>query len=504
MEISNASAIFIGGEQYSQMYHGSDLIWPNASYTDTTNNVQYKLVTPPGFENHGYISTTQYTVDANDYITSTVGRLINAIDIDFCRATIGNKEINTIGDLIKWVDDLAEEIRSIPPRHNYANDYLTFEALESGNITWKAIGTSSPAKTISYSINNGAWTSISSSSAGTNISVSAGDKVRFKGNESSYATSNNVYSGFENQSGAKFNIYGNIMSLIYGDNFTGQTSFNGGTYNLCSIFKNSCVVSAENLILPATTLTGHCYRAMFSKATLLEKAPELPATTLAEYCYYYMFDSTKITTAPALPATTVATYCYADMFRGCTSLTTAPATLPATTLAERCYQEMFRGCSSLIIAPALPATTLAGWCYGNMFRDCAVLRTAPTLPATTLANQCYQYMFHSCTSLRTAPELPATTLADYCYQYMFYNCTSLTTAPELPATTLATYCYYYMFHSCTSLNYIKCLAINKSASFCTGYWVSNVAASGTFVKDANTTWTTGTSGIPSGWTTQNA
>ena len=364
---------------------------------------------------------------------------------------------------------------TIQDYHDYSHDYLTFEALESGNITWKTIGTSSPAKTISYSINNGAWTSISSSSSGTNISVSAGDKVRFKGNESSYATSNNVYSGFENQSGAKFNIYGNIMSLIYGDNFIGQTSFNGGTYNLCSIFKKSCAVSAENLILPATTLTNHCYRAMFSNAILLEKAPALPATTLAEYCYYYMFENTKITTAPALPATTLAVYCYADIFRGCTLLTTAPA-LPATTLAERCYQEMFRGCSSLAIAPALPATTLAGWCYSNMFRDCTSLTTAPALPATTLADSCYQYMFQVCSSLTTAPELPATTLVHNCYQYMFLNC--------------------------TSLNYIKCLATNPSGY--TTNWVQNVAASGTFVKDANTTWTTGNSGIPYGWTTQNA
>jgi hypothetical protein len=57
-----------------------------------------------------------------------------------------------------------------------------------------------------------------------------------------------------------------------------------------------------------------------------------------------------------------------------------------------------------------------------------------------------------------------------------------------------------MFYGCTSLNYIKCLATDISASNCTGSWVYNVAASGTFIKaEGMRSWTTGESGIPSGW-----
>ena len=101
--------------------------------------------------------------------------------------------------------------------------------------------------------------------------------------------------------------------------------------------------------------------------------------------------------------------------------------------------------------------------------------------------------------------LPATTLADYCYCGMFNGCTSLTTAPELPATTLAESCYQQMFSNCTSLTSIKCLATNISASNCTSYWVSGVAESGTFTKAASiTSWTTGSNGIPSGWSVVDA
>lgn len=127
------------------------------------------------------------------------------------------------------------------------------------------------------------------------------------------------------------------------------------------------------------------------------------------------------------------------------------------------------------------------------------------LPATTLTASCYSNMFQSCTSLTTAPELPATTLVNYCYRQMFENCTSLTTAPELPATTLAYQCYEYMFQNCTSLKSIKCLATDISATYCTNNWVNGVAASGTFTKAASmTSWTTGTSGIPSGWSVVDA
>lgn len=94
-------------------------------------------------------------------------------------------------------------------------------------------------------------------------------------------------------------------------------------------------------------------------------------------------------------------------------------------MAESCYRYMFRGCTSLTQAPALPATTLVGYCYYGMFYNCTSLAQAPALPATTLAEGCYAYMFQYCTSLAQAPALPATTLTDYCYRSMFSSCTSL-------------------------------------------------------------------------------
>ena len=203
------------------------------------------------------------------------------------------------------------------PAHDYSSDYLTFRVLSDGTIAWKSIG-SGQAKTIQYSINGGTWTEITATSTPTTINVTSGDVVRFKGTNTSYAKDKSNYSGFESGT-ATFDVEGNIMSMVYGDNFIGNNTLTG-TYNFCSMFKLSKVVSAENLILPATTLTNYCYRAMFSKATLLDTPPVLPATTLSQGCYYYMFEECAFTTAPDLLATTIPSQAYYAMFISCSNL----------------------------------------------------------------------------------------------------------------------------------------------------------------------------------------
>lgn len=378
----------------------------------------------------------------------------------------------------------------------YSLQYLTIES-ESNNheIYWQslphtALSQTTVPKTISASTDNGAtWTEYTSASGGNGTliaTLNTGDKVLLKGLNSAYGEWSAYYNRFTTNSRSsnikRCKVYGNIMSLLYGDNFVGQTAITeGSTFFYLFGGLNYSLTSAENLILPATTLTSHCYRWMFSNCYYLTAVPELPATTLAEYCYSMMFG-------------------------GCNSLATAPE-LPATTLASHCYETMFFNCSGLTTAPELPATTLAENCYHQMFAYCSSLTTAPLLPATTLANHCYYAMFQYCTNLIDLPPLPATTLADSCYESMFEYCTNLVSAPPLYATTLVWLCYNYMFRGCANLGYIKCLAVNNPGQSCTYKWVEGVdgvATTGTFVKSSSASWwTTGDSGIPSGWTVQN-
>ena len=258
-------------------------------------------------------------------------------------------------------DSLKVYYNPIP--HDYSKDYFTMVVTVGGDVAWAGNNNN----TLYYSKDNG--TTWSEPSDGITLSVNKGDKVLWKG-ETTPINGNGIGT-FSGGTDVRYTVEGNVMSLLFGDDFKGQTSLEGKNYVFQSFFyNNKNIINAENL------------------------------------------------------------------------------SLPATTLAENCYNSMFYGCTSLVNAPELPATTLANSCYSSMFTDC----------------------------------------------------TSLVTAPELPATTLARFCYYHIFLSCTNLNYIKCLATNISALNCLSDWVKNVASTGTFVKATSmTSWSTGTSGIPSGW-----
>ena len=290
------------------------------------------------------------------------------------------------------------EVHYNPIPHDYSKDYLTLESLENDNtFVWESSNGSYSytGNPISYSLDNGeTWNSLS---VGIIATVNSGDKILLKAINSNYKYIG--YSGIiltcEIHSSHSFNVYGNILSMVYGDNFVNNNILNSELFT----FAGCSIVSAENLILPSEFGENGAISSMFSNCADLVNAPELPATTLAEGCY-------------------------SDMFYGCTSLTTAPQ-LPATTLAYYCYGKMFAGCTSLTTAPELPAITLANGCYSSMFWGCTSLQTAPELPATTLASSCYTYMFGGCTSLTSEAIVPDSIdkpiSGDYC-SYMYCGC----------------------------------------------------------------------------------
>ena len=411
--------------------------------------------------------------------------------------------------------------------YDFSDRYFTTIARESGAISfniWKSMGTDM-ITSMSYSTDGGeTWNTTNNQENKTEnlaitANVSQGDIVMWKGDASQLGFYDDDeygdYVGSFFSSTCEFDTQGNVMSLLYGDNFKGKVTIEKD-YAFCLLFsdyndeKECKIVNANNLCLPATTLANDCYSNMFYNCTSLTTAPQLPATTLAYACYYCMFQGcTSLSTQPELPATTLTDWCYRDMFNGCTNLATAP-NLPATTLAYECYANMFYGtnllpdCSNIdfsdetILAsgglcglfsgtkvtyddlkrilpigadgkPCLPARTLAIDCYANMFNGCTSLTTAPELPATTLAQSCYYSMFNGCTSLTTAPELPATTLAVNCYYNMFNGCTNLITAPQLPATAMTNGCYVSMFQGCTSLATAPQLPATTLANGCYSY-----------------------------------
>ena len=159
---------------------------------------------------------------------------------------------------------------------SYSGEFLTFVAIEDGKFKFNN-------DSIKYSLDGGEWHTLASNT--WSPQVNAGHKIRW------YA-SLTPYTGIGTfASTAKFNAEGNVMSMLYGLGFANKTSLNGKSDAFVDLFA-SCtnLVSAENLVLPATTLDVRCYKKMFQGCTSLTTAPELPATTLPNYCYEYMFD----------------------------------------------------------------------------------------------------------------------------------------------------------------------------------------------------------------------
>lgn len=241
---------------------------------------------------------------------------------------------------------------------------LTFEAKEAGAIVGFSAGYYSNA-VLECRINDGEWTEYTSTDEITLENV--GDKVSFRGDN--HGTEGEGLGRY--YCTAPCYLYGNVMSLLYKENFATAT-----TLPRDFIFHNLFAGSEESP------------RAIYSHPT---KDLLLPATTLTEECYSGMFEYTCLTRAPELPAETLAKRCYWCMFLGCTSLTTAPK-LPSETLAEGCYSRMFEGCTSLTKAPVLPAPTMVDDCYYNMFKGCSSLNEVECLATSFGSYSTYKWL----------------------------------------------------------------------------------------------------------------
>ena len=171
------------------------------------------------------------------------------------------------------------------------------------------------------------------------------------------------------------------------------------------------------------------------------------------------------------------------------------------------FGSLLRGTTDTPISSALPSS-ITQYAFQQMFKSDANLTDASNLyfPVMNLSARCFYYMFNECTGLVTGPTiLPVKDLAEECYNGMFSGCTNLTKAPILPAITLVSNCYVYMFNNCNNLVWIKAMFTTTPNSNYTSNWVTNVASSGTFIKNSAATWDyRGTSSVPNNWTIETA
>ena len=319
--------IKLGNDEISAIYCGDNLIYPTNVTGWSVSPVTIEAASNGGTKNIIITSLSAWTISSSEsWITFSQNSGDSGRTTVVATIAVNEGETDRMATITATDGTNVSTISVAQEMSNpYANMYLTIKITGAGTLKWYCAD-NSYKKTISYSKNNGqTWTNVTptKASSGTNISVTVGDVIIFKGTNSTYSNNSPTTNNCFRYSTCKFTVEGNVMSLIYGDNFKGKDSFKDGTsYNLSRLFQ-SCtgLTDASNLVFPATAVTVGCYRSMFDSDSALKAGPSiLPATTLDTECYYNMFLRCNLTTAPELPALVVPANGYEAMFYKNTNL----------------------------------------------------------------------------------------------------------------------------------------------------------------------------------------
>lgn len=344
-EISN---IYIGTEQIYGIYAGDLQIYPTDFGIVTAISLENLVWVTDVPHSGGTADSGNCSFDVYAYYDSGKRRKVNkdtviSGSLNVPASTASTREmVGTLTLTATYSGFTATgsvDVYQAAVASDFSKEYLTFIVTSGGTIVWRKAGSNANNLSISYSINNGTWATITASSTeGTAINVVAGDKVRFKGTNSSYAKSASYVTACRFAGTATCCVCGNIMSLIYGDNFIGQNTLQSANA-FCGLFFSYSKMTSDGehkLVLPATTLTNDCYHHMF-------------------------YGCSNLTTAPELPATTLKSLCYAEMFGGCSKLNYIKC-LATNISADRCTNYWLNGVSST--GTFVKASSMTSWTEG--------------------------------------------------------------------------------------------------------------------------------------------
>ena len=271
---------------------------------------------------------------------------------------IGNKQGYKINGSMKF-------LKYAEPGPDYTEPFYVENTTNSAQtVSIKKNSSNPPTVSVEYSTDRNTWNTLgSTSTTALTLNLPAGSKIYLRASTSRWGTYYNQYTNIIGMS----KVGGNVMSLLYGANFTGSevTFPSNSNYAFEQLFyQNTVLTDAGSLLLPATTLVQGCYSDMFNSCTNLVKAPALPALTVVEQCYSAMFYGTSLVVAPELPAVNVEVRYYQFMFQNYTKLTTVPL-ISAKSVGTEGARSMFSGCSRLNYIKCLTESNLTSGGLSN-------------------------------------------------------------------------------------------------------------------------------------------
>lgn len=251
-------------------------------------------------------------------------------------------------------DDIVVDYEETSPPIDYSQEYFTIETLESDTNVYFVMSTTQYVTSIAYSFNKTSWTSIPLSTGTHTINVQSPSKmyVRCVSNKWHSSASSRRYIYCNKQ----YNVSGNIMSLLYGDDFADKYSittgaaFSGlfcinGPDDNDSVTYNSWLVNASNLVMPATSISTDAYSWMFKG------------------CKNMVYGPKEIAFDGYLP-----TGAFWRSFYNCQSLLESPILRFVGTSGQVCVYNCFYGCSSLqkitSLLTSYSSSSFSDWVYG--------------------------------------------------------------------------------------------------------------------------------------------
>lgn len=174
--------------------------------------------------------------------------------------------------------------------NTYINQYLTFEILNTG-----VFSVFLPNESTVYFTKNGSDWTLMSENVNNELNVQQGDILQFKC--ALVKTETFPFAIYGSNTTSEFNAYGNILSVVYGDDFENKSDIlelvtDIGYSPFEEMFIECPIKDASNLCLPDVQLMEGEYRNMFAHSEI-SKAPTIIPAYLNECCYYGMFDDCK-------------------------------------------------------------------------------------------------------------------------------------------------------------------------------------------------------------------
>lgn len=231
------------------------------------------------------------------------------------------------------------------------SDAVGFTATEDDTLVAFIYSMDSGGKTadyIEYSVDGINWSSVNvhSSSFGEITTIDSGETVYFRSTNKTFKQSGDDASNMRLRANKDVILSGNLFSMIYGANFSGQTVFDGDVSRMFgylylersvleswgitwkdeyALFNNSGILDSSGLVIPATKYTefpwGNFMELFGGQSKMTRTMPELPCTDLSELCYYMMFHNCyNLENAPILPAQFLPYNAYSLMFSHCYKL----------------------------------------------------------------------------------------------------------------------------------------------------------------------------------------